>query len=165
MKAFARAISVLGLLLAIGSQAQASIVSWGVNANIGGNAITGTVTFDDASVAGFYDGYPDPSDTHVVGNFVLTSAAFGLNNTLFSNMTFQPFYYSTYGDGPHIDSTFAWGSNSLYMNEGGATIFTGDYTGTGTWSFDRAAVPVPAPIALVGLGLLAMGAVRRKQAK
>ena len=166
MNASARICAALALLYTLVSPAQAAPVTWGVNVDLPGVAtITGTVSFDDAKVAGFFDGMNNPADTHVDGAFRLTSAALGLSDELFSPFQFQPYYYADMGDGPHVDATFDFGPYSLYLdNASEARLYATSTYASGTWSFDRnySAVPAPATLALTGLGLALLGAVRAR---
>ena len=162
------------LLLALSGPVLSAPMTWGVNATFldAGAAVfatvTGTVTFDDAPVAGFFDGIVDPNDTHVTGAFRLTSATLGLSDTLFTPIAFQPYYYADKGDGPHVDFNFPFGVYSMSLGDFDAAALNDSASTSswaGTWSFDRnvAAVPVPATLALAAVGLALLGAARTRR--
>lgn len=163
--------AIASLSIAASTQVQANVVSWGVNAAFGnGTTISGTVSFDDATVQGFYDGIADPSDTHVYGDFTLTSTALGWLNTVFSAVQFQPYFYVDQGDGPHVDQYLA--DSNVYVlldNFNSASILDGNFisVANGSWSFDRngGTVPVPATLPLLGLGLAMLACTRRQKSK
>lgn len=167
MKKVFKAVNAIVFAFAMAAQAQAAPVTWGVNATVGSTSVAGSVTFDDASVQGFFDGIADPADTHVTGDFVLSSTGvLGWTNSLFTGVLFQPYFYSDWGDGPHVDVIF--NSNNdwvLSLNNSNLAVLFDTATGAeeqGTWSFSRSqAVPEPASLALVAFGLLAIGARRR----
>ena len=159
MKVFKRALFALGFLLAISQQAQAGLVTWGLNVNLAGGAtVTGTVSFNNVSLVCTEIGCSDPADTDTLGNFVLTSSAFGWANQEF-NINFLPFFNPVSNDGPHVNDAFEWDSHHLQLiNDGVAILDWDENNPPGTWSF----VPAPASILLMGIGLAALRATRRK---
>ncbi len=158
-------IAALCLALFATGQAQANLVTWGVNAVFASGTITGTVRFDDATVQGFFDGMNDPADTHVFADFHLVSPGLGLDGT-FLSVTFQPYFYADQGDGPHADFTFFWGDWAMGLADANFAGLFNVATGAsenGTWSLNRnQVVPAPAPILLIGLGLAALAGLRRR---
>lgn len=163
MKAIIRVLTATGLAFALNATANAAQVTWGVNASIGANTVTGSVVFDDTPVQGFYDGIADPSDTHVTGDFVLSSPGLGWSNVAFNGIIFQPYFYGNWGDGPHVDDLFSEGAWTLFLgdfNWGSLSGPNGSWE-VGTWSLDRGShIPEPTSLALLLTGLAAAG-VRR----
>ena len=166
MKAIIRALCATGLVFALGAPVQAAQMTWGVNASIGATTVTGSVVFDDALVQGFYDGMADPNDTHLNGDFVLSSSALGWSNVVFSGILFQPYFYSDQGDGPHIDGSFSDNGWTLLLTDLNNAYVVDSASGSfqqGSWSFDRGLhVPEPTSLALVLTGLAAAGVRRGK---
>lgn len=163
MREILKAMGAAAVVFAIGAPAQAAMVTWGVDATFGSTSITGTLTFDDTPVQGFFDGIVDLNDTHVLAEFVLSSTALGWTDVQFSNVTLQPYFYSNLGDGPHVDFTFSsngWNVEFANNNEAGLNGPTGSFV-LGQWALDRGQqIPEPTSLALVAIALLAAGARR-----
>lgn len=167
------------------SQAQAAMVTWDIATTF--QDLKGTVTFDNAPIAGLIDGAFDGNDTHIYGSTLrLSSVVLGINY-VDTNAYFQPLT-NTY-DNKHIDScyscsvssnlgqlSFAFTPDSDQGNPAvGAASYRLTVNGAGTlngvyrWAFNDAGgqtnsnlVPEPSALALVGLGLLGLVATRRK---
>ncbi|MBK7848788.1 MAG: PEP-CTERM sorting domain-containing protein [Zoogloea sp.] len=162
MKAIIRLLTATGLAFALGAPVQAAQMTWGINASIGATTVTGSVVFDDTPVQGFYDGISDPNDTHVNGDFVLSSSALGWSNVVFNGILFQPYFYSDQGDGPHVDFVFRI-TAGFFRSVMPTNRFwlTWPAPFNKAWSLDRGAhVPEPTSLALLLTGLAAVS-VRR----
>lgn len=163
MKAIIKLLTATGLAFALGTPVQAAQMTWGINVSFGATTITGSVAFDDTPVQGFYDGISDPNDTHVNGDFVLTSSALGWSNVVFNGVLFQPYFYSDQGDGPHVDFVFSENGWFFSLDDSNQSFLI-DAAGAvqqGIWSLDRGShIPEPTSLALLLTGLAAAG-VRR----
>ena len=170
------------------SLANAATVTWNIVTTF--QDLKGSITFDNAPIAGLVDGAFDGNDTHIYSSILkLSSVNLGINYTN-ANAYFQPLT-NTY-DNKHIDSCYSCnvasniGSIALTFSDnsdqGSPATGVSDYylfvsgtqTGTYRWAFSDDSgvnngtniptnnVAEPSALALLGLGLLGVMGTRRK---
>jgi PEP-CTERM motif len=188
MKNLLKSSLLSAAVLLSAAQAHAGLVTWDIVTTF--QDLKGTITFDNAPIAGLQDGLLDPNDTHIFGaTLKLTSANLGINYTD-TNALFQPLT-NTY-DNKHIDSCYtctvssnvgnitlgffsqsdqgnpAVGASSyyLYVNGGGYsnTYYRWAFSDTGGQNNTNLnAVPEPSALALGALALVGVAVASRKR--
>lgn len=180
MKKLVQAIAAIGLAGGVVAGAQAAMINGSVSfigfnqaAICSGACSTATWTGIDFPAAS-----PNAIAGAVTGDLAVLDGAFlTMSDLLFANLpttiwsvggfTFQggTINHKDYQNNTSYDVTIVGTlSGNGYEATPGQWIFTGNTAGntTASWSASQAQVPVPGTIALLGLGLVAAGLVRRR---
>jgi PEP-CTERM motif len=188
MKKILNSLLVSAAVLLPAAQADAAVVTWDIVTTF--QDLKGTVTFDNAPIAGLQDGAYDGNDTHIFNAVLtLTSASLGINY-INNSAYFQPLT-NTF-DNKHIDTCYpcgvssnagnisltfspnsdqgspAVGASSYYLYVNGAGFQNAAYR----WAFSDTGgqnntnlsnVPEPSALALAALTLVGVAVAGRKR--
>jgi PEP-CTERM motif len=184
MKNLLKSSLISAAVLLSAAQAHAGVVTWDIITTY--QDLKGTITFDNAPIAGLQDGLYDANDTHIYGaTLKLTSASLGINHTI-ANATFQPLT-NTY-DNKHIDSCYtctvssnvgnitlgfysqsdqgnpAVGASSYHLYVNGSTNYRWAFSDAGGQNNTNLnTVPEPSALALGALALVGVAVASRKR--